>query len=347
MIIAHVGKPGSGKSYEAVKTILDHLSLGKHVYCNIDGMNKPVILEAIKNYCKISDFFLQSHLHFLSSEEIVHFWDFIEPGCLIVVDEAHKYFSNRDYKLAKNLEFAAWASTHRHDFHNVVLITQNIEKIDSHVRGLVDWTYLYRKVNFFGSLVTQSYLVFVHYGEDCKDIAFARHKRTYDSRIYRCYKSYSSNDLKEVGIGKTVNIFNHPIFYMLGISLVAALYFVSKAVFFTDHSKMFSPGEAVASVSGLTDQDGSEVDRLPKIGISPTSSSPVVERPSEFFAKLNYAAIYKGGSVHYRILYNGVSMSTESFPFPIRWIDREPYGVFPEAPSVRPAPPAPLGDASL
>ena len=62
MIIGFAGTPGSGKTYEAVKKILDNLQWGRVVYTNIDGIMEPACLEAIKSYCGPFDFALKKQL---------------------------------------------------------------------------------------------------------------------------------------------------------------------------------------------------------------------------------------------------------------------------------------------
>ena len=135
MIIGFAGTPGSGKTYEAVKKITDNLQMGRVVYTNIDGMSDPECLEMIKSYCGLSDLALCLQLHFLRDDQLADFWMHIKPGCLVVLDEVQKVFSSREWQTAKNNQFASWASTHRHNGFDVVLITQAVERIDSAVRA--------------------------------------------------------------------------------------------------------------------------------------------------------------------------------------------------------------------
>ena len=74
MIIGFAGTPGSGKSYEAVKKILDNLQMGRVVYTNIDGMFSPECLEAIKGVCGLSDLALIKQFHKLDQDQMSDFW---------------------------------------------------------------------------------------------------------------------------------------------------------------------------------------------------------------------------------------------------------------------------------
>lgn len=233
MIICFEGRPGSGKSYEAVRKIIDNLRLGRTVYTNIDGFDDPVKRESIKSYCGLDDYELETRLIYLPYHLLHEFWDHVKTGSLIVIDEAHKYFSNRDWQKSSNQEFANWASTHRHYGYDVLLLTQNIGKIDAHVRGLVEWTYRYTKLNMFGSVVQHKYKRESYLGDDITSQPLDRSYYTYDSRIFACYKSFVSQDIKELGIMKHVNILRHPVFFLIPLAFIVSLFFISKSSLFT------------------------------------------------------------------------------------------------------------------
>jgi len=226
MIIGFTGTPGSGKTYEAVKKVLDNLRFGRVVYTNIDGIFDPECVEMIKTYCNLSDLAFNRQLRPLEVDQIEDFWMHVEPGCLVVLDEIHKWFSNRDWKAEKNKQFGYWASTHRHHGFDVVLITQNIERVDSAVRSLLEWNYVYRKVNFLGTAVKRSYLCYAYGGDDTNGKPLATSKRTYNPAIFRCYKSYVSKDIKEMPIMQHVNVLRHPVFFLIPIVLCVTLYMV-------------------------------------------------------------------------------------------------------------------------
>ena len=226
MIIGFTGTPGSGKTYEAVEKILDNLMKGKIIYTNIDGMFDPECQEMIKSYCNLSDLALTIQLKQLEPDQIADFWMHIEPRCLVVLDEIHKWFSNRDWNDPKNKQFGYWASTHRHYGYEVVLITQNIERVDAAVRSLLEWNYVYRKVNFLGSAVQRFYLCYSYGGDDTSGRPLATNKRRYKPAIFRCYKSYVSSDIKEMPIMQHVNVLKHPVFALIPIVLCLTIYMV-------------------------------------------------------------------------------------------------------------------------
>lgn len=243
MIVAFVGSPGSGKSYEAVKKIVQNLAVGRCVYTNIEGMDEKQPQEMIKALIDMDDKRFHELFHFLTQEQTMRFFmserTEIDPetgiktaipnckhGSLIVLDEVHKNFSNRDWNTEANKKFANWASTHRHYGYDVVLITQDIEKVEKHARSLIEWTYFYRKVNFFGGAIQKKYLCYAYSGDDHNGKPLAKNVRTYDSKIFRCYKSYATKDAKEVGFMTHVNILKHPVFFIIPVVLLFAVYMI-------------------------------------------------------------------------------------------------------------------------
>lgn len=226
MIIGFVGTPGSGKTYEAVKKIVDNLKMGREVWTNIDGLQLQESLEAIKNLTDMSDSELSAKLHYLTNEQCSQFWLFVPHGALILVDEVHKLFSNRNWASDQNKDFTEWASTHRHFGNDVVLITQDLEKIDKHARSLIEWTYFFRKVNQFGGIIKNRYSVYSYASDDHNGVPLSHSTRQYDPKIFACYSSYTVANAREIGIMKHVNILKHPVFYAIPVILCLFLYFL-------------------------------------------------------------------------------------------------------------------------
>lgn len=262
MIIAFTGTPGSGKSYDAARKIIDNLRLGRVVYTNIRGMDSPECFEVIKAVTGLADFGLAYHLRFLTPQQVPEFWLHVQPGSMIVLDEVQNDFNARDWQSQKNVQFNAWASTHRHHGYDVVLITQSIQRIDTSVRALIEWTYIYRKMNFFGSLIQKRYLCYAYGGEEVTGPPLSKSTRAYDSQIFLCYQSYVAKDVKELSVMKHINILNHPIFwaiplvfgyfiYMLFHSgmIRGDLFGVEKNIKYSEQIAKRGSGKAVASSS--------------------------------------------------------------------------------------------------
>lgn len=233
MIIIHEGIPGSGKSYDAVKKISDNLRFGRCVYTNIEGLDDDRHKEALKFVSGCDDFQFNKLFHHLTVEESKHFWEFAEPGSLIIIDEVHKLFNSRDWQSERNRKLGDWASTHRHQGYDCIFMTQKIEKLDMQVRTLAEWTYKYIKINFLGSLVTKGYICVAFAGDDTGSQPLSRQTRRYDKKYFACYKSYASKDIKELNIQKHANILKRPIFFLIPVVLAITIFFAMRSGFAT------------------------------------------------------------------------------------------------------------------
>jgi len=269
MIIGYVGTPGSGKSYEAVLLILDNLQKGRKIYTNIDGIDLPECREMIKCYTGLSDLAMTIQLNHLTHDESQEFWLHSAPGSLIVIDEVHKLFSNRDWQSEKNKSFSFWASTHRHHGYDVYLITQDIAKVDSHVRSLLEWTYVFKKINFLGSKVNRKYICFAYSGEDAHGPPLKKQIRTYNSKVFRCYQSYASKDVKELQVMQHVNILKHPVFYAIPVALIFTLY-----MFFGKSS--FATGDLFGARKILAKAGNPGIEQSAEIIEKPPETKPVI-----------------------------------------------------------------------
>lgn len=218
MIVCYEGTPGSGKTYDSVRKISDNLKLGRVVYTNIDGMELPECKAALQAVAGLDDYQFANQFKILLHDQVGNFWEHCENGALIVLDEIHKWFNAREWNTEKNKNFSDWASTHRHYNYDVVLITQRIEKIDSQVRSIVEYTYRYKKIGFFGGLVRKSYIVWTYTSDDTND-PISKSVRFYDSRIFKCYQSFATKDSRELGIQKAPNILKHPVFLIIPVVL--------------------------------------------------------------------------------------------------------------------------------
>lgn len=228
MIIFYEGVPGSGKSYDSVVKIISNLKRKRKVYTNVEGLDDPKCQEMIKSLTNLDDYDLEQNLHILTPEQTFKFWEFATPGSMVVIDEMQKYFNSRDWQKEENRKCADWCSTHRHEGYDAIFLTQRIEKVDTQVRTLTEWTYRYKKVNFLGGLVNKSYVCFAYSGDDTHT-PMTKIVRRYDKKIFACYKSYVTKDTKELGIQKNANILKHPIFFLIPVALVATIYFAANS----------------------------------------------------------------------------------------------------------------------
>lgn len=312
MIIGFVGTPGSGKTYEAVKKIIDNLKSthrrpdGRFVVTNIEGMDDPACQQYIKDQLDLTDSEFEARFRFLTPDESRNFFGtellhseqfgsverkICPSGCLIVLDEIHKLFNSRDWQSETNRKFSDWASTHRHEGYDLVMVTQDIEKVDKQCRSLIEWTYFFRKINFLGSAVTQKYLCYSYTGDDHKGKPLSKATRTYDPAVFPCYKSYSTSDAKEVGFMKHVNILKHPVFFIIPVVIAFCIYMMSKSSLAT--GDLFGTKKKLATIPAATSRPVSAPVSAP--GVAPPAAAPaaaslpvnLATKPSETVAKLS------------------------------------------------------------
>ncbi len=285
MIIMHDGVPGSGKTYDTVRKIIYALKVGRTVYTNIDGLDDPLCLEHLSSQAGLTRDQLNQQLIFMTNDQVLCFWTFAEKGSLIVIDEVQKYFNSKNWSSQDNKDFSAWADEHRHDGFDLIMMTPNLKKVDSGVRSTMQIRYRYRKVNFFGDLVTKRYLVYTYEGEDTKPLTNKPQSRTYDTAIFRCYKSYKG-DATEKQFQKNPNVLNHPLVYFAGLMIIVTGYMFTKSSFATGdpfgYSKLSKKPEVRADVglshTGLT--SGSSTPTAKPVQGSPVPQKAKVETPA-------------------------------------------------------------------
>lgn len=231
MIVLFEGFPGSGKTYDAVRKILSNLKMGRRVLTNIDGLDNEQQRQTIQHYTDLDDYQIKDLLVYLNDSDIKRFWKFVNPGDIIVIDEAQDHFNSRDWQKDSNRQFAKWASSHRHNGNDLFLITPNQTRIEKSVRDMVEWFYRYKKMNMFGSLLQKGYIRFAFYGQDIEPIGKKICK--YDTAVFLCYKSFFESDLKEHATMKHANILKHPIILSVPVVLCLMIYFLSQSSLFS------------------------------------------------------------------------------------------------------------------
>jgi zona occludens toxin (predicted ATPase) len=343
MIYFFTGTPGSGKTYEAVKMIFDELRKGRRVYTNIDGMDNLDCQEKLRVMAGLDrfEFFERFHHFGYDRQVIMNFWEHCEKNSLVVIDEVQKFFSNRDWQKDENKKFGDWASTHRHDGFDLVMITQAAARVDSAVRDLVEWNYVFRKVNFFGSAVQRKYLCNIYADSETSGSPIKRDIRHYNSKVFSFYKSYVSDDIKEQSVLPSINVLKHPVFFAIPFVLGFCIYMIFwKSSFgsgdFLGVNKIqkeamsaISPNEAQASVPP------SNSSRVPAHSVKnqlPAPASPPIQsaKPITKQIRLNHVQIYKGDQITYRILYGDrVYRRFQDFPYTITKIDGQLYADIP------------------
>lgn len=182
MIHFVIGRPGGGKSMQAVRIIVDELRLTKRNVVTNVALKLPELAEYLHR--EYGDTFgMCERIRMLTPQEVIDFWNHpamaldctgrvtiaeangkkidrpdmslreFHPGTLFVIDEVHEYFGARQWQTT-GPDALFYLSQHRKFGDDVVLITQAFANVDKQFRSVAqDYTVLrnmsLEKIGFF------------------------------------------------------------------------------------------------------------------------------------------------------------------------------------------------------
>jgi zona occludens toxin len=243
-INAYCGVMGSGKSYEVVSgPLLDAVAAGRRVVTNIDGIDEERVHAYLHRTRGLDDLQLGRIVH-VTTERVGEPGFFpleqegangtvatvtpglVEPGDLLVIDEAWKLWSQGAGKLSD--EHMAFFRMHRHFVHpqtgvacDVVLMIQDITDLHRKVKNVVELSFRMVKLKSLG--LASKYRVEMY--EGWKQTARARtgtFVRTYKKEVFPLYKSYAGAEGKESQVDKRQNVFANRTLWVL-VAVVAMM----------------------------------------------------------------------------------------------------------------------------
>lgn len=217
-IEALVGRPGSGKSYEAVANhILRALREGRYVVTNL-----PLNIGAIrklgefytyetnegKQTVNIADLVVlvkpnkrNNNIPFSVVEDFTDYQHLINDkgkGVYYVIDECHKAFGNanslsRDNAtIARVTAISEWFAEHRHVGADVMIITQHIQKVFKPIADNVQSLYMVSKLSNYGLSNKYRLKLYDGIGADAAMVGEPRY-RVYNPAIYPLYDSHTTS----------------------------------------------------------------------------------------------------------------------------------------------------------
>lgn len=190
MINLLLGRPGSGKSYEAVVYhVMMSLSEGRKVITNLP-LNLEYIFAIYPEYRSLIDIREKSLSG--SSKPFSTVADFSDDwrgpdgiGALYVIDECHKFFPVGQTPKAID----EWFAEHRHLGVDVLLITQSYRKLS---RSIVDMVQVVYRLSNNRTLGTdKSYIRKVQDG--VRGSVLSTQVRTYEPANFKLYKSHTKS----------------------------------------------------------------------------------------------------------------------------------------------------------
>lgn len=150
MIYFFSGTPGSGKSLDMARCILNDLRFGRPVISNFDiALPKRYRKKADLLHCFDNDGITVEYLINFSRE-----WfsghPFREGGISVYIDECQLIFNARTWNVKGRSDWNKFFTNHRHLGYDIILAAQFDRMIDRQIRSLFEYEVIHRKVNSMG-----------------------------------------------------------------------------------------------------------------------------------------------------------------------------------------------------
>lgn len=238
-INVYTGLMRSGKSYEVVSTvILDAIEQGRRVVTNVDGINNELIrayvaekrhkpLESLGEVRHVTneDVFRPDFLPYYDDAKEAHVNTVVEPGDLVAIDEAWRFWGT-DCKLLK--EHKSFFLEHGHFTHpetgvacDLVLMIQDMGTLHRFVKNVVAFSFRTHKKVSLGLNNTYS-LVMWEGSKMNKQTRIGEWVRRYNKEVFPLYSSFKGGaEGKTINVDKRQNIFANPrLWALVALSLV-------------------------------------------------------------------------------------------------------------------------------
>ncbi len=215
MINGLSGRPGSGKSYEAViRHIMPALQKQRKVVTNIP-LNVEWFCNVIGEHCRDLIVQIDGGFHdyggkryFSDAEHFLRYQDWRNDdnqGVFFVVDECHlcmpRAAGSGEDRVSTQQELKEYLSMHRHYGHDILLLSQNFRKVDRDVVDMIQNCYFTIKKSFLGQ--DDQYICKVADGVSRNIVA--THEREYEKKYFAAYQSHTKS-AGSVSEAKSVDI---------------------------------------------------------------------------------------------------------------------------------------------
>ena len=298
MIHGISGKPGGGKSYEAVvshiipvvtkdkRKVVTNLPLNIDHFCAVYGDYCRDLIEVIDgqfhNYGGERPFSKKDH--FLQYED----WQ-NEKGqkTYFFIDECHLVMPTQ----GTEKELTEFFSMHRHYGFDIMLITQNFRKINRDIKDMVVNHYRAIKKSMMGQ--DNKYILKVHDGAASSNSSVvATHERMYQKKYFPFYQSHTKSDsaVDEATSNDIKKWYKH---WTIKLSVVFFLF-----GFFIISTKLTGDKELKKSIEPNVDADVLQEQSLPQNN-NPQSKPFYLPRKQKSLNQLQYEEmVAKSGSYH-------------------------------------------------
>lgn len=236
-INAYVGVPGSGKTYEVVKSvILPNFLKGRRIVTNIEGVDEDKFRSYVEKYIankdknfdpsslgqiiKVSDddVLKEDFFPFKGSDDST----IAKNGDLICIDEVWRIFDEKS-KIKENHK--SFIAEHRHfvnsngNTSDLVVINQSVSNIPKFIKDRIESVFKMTKLGFVG--LGNRYRIDVYSGSRTYKTALIHSmQEKYDKRIFELYKSYDQDGAVESKIDGRANIFKGGFIFKMLFALI-------------------------------------------------------------------------------------------------------------------------------
>lgn len=147
MIYCYVGKPGSGKSLDCLRAIVDYNRRGQYIITNfaVNGIYTKFLSNMELTPANILSFV--DGLRRPGKNGAVREGEF-----LLVIDEAQTVFNTRNWAINSSKGWVDFFTQHRKYGFNVILVCQSEEMIDKQIRFCIEYLVQHRRFSRFGFL---------------------------------------------------------------------------------------------------------------------------------------------------------------------------------------------------
>ena len=203
MINGLSGRPGSGKSYEAViRHIMPALMKQRKVVTNIP-LNVEWFCSVVGEHCRDLIVQIEGGFHdyggkryFSDAEHFLRYQEWRNEenqGVFFVVDECHLCMPRAagagEDRVSTQQELKEYLSMHRHYGHDILLLSQNFRKVDRDVTDMIQNCYYTIKKSFLGQ--DDKYICKVADGVSRNIVA--THEREYEQKYFAAYQSHTKS----------------------------------------------------------------------------------------------------------------------------------------------------------
>lgn len=208
----YVGPPGSGKTYEAIRSVaLPAYRAGRTIVTNIKGVdpeywqancapNKGNELGTIQ--VVEDNFFKEDTSYPLLAKDKTVTAGAIPNGALVIIDEAYIVFPTSP-KEAVTSRMVEWVRTHRHFVgeegiaSDLVLISQDVMSIHPRIRSVSEFITAVRNLRFLGISSRYRLTVYTSWRMNAASILGQTFRR-YDAKIFPFFKSFQTEGAAKV-----------------------------------------------------------------------------------------------------------------------------------------------------